>query len=193
MQKRSHKLLASALLQSRQGFDARRFEWAFLFGSFQPDCNPLTYLKGSWRAGTLCGHNFSNSQRFVNRKIQKLQERKARWTMWQYYTLGKLTHYLADAFTYPHNENYPDSMLCHHQYETDLRAYLEKYLADREVRRENARRDVTLALRRLHRQYMDGVADMRKDVQFILKATSLLMAGCLPELEREALPAASAA
>ena len=52
---------------------------------------------------------------------------------------------------------------------------------------------MTLALRRLHRQYMDGVADMRKDVQFILKATSLLMAGCLPELEREALPAASAA
>ena len=26
---------------------------------------------------------------------------------------------------------------------------------------------------------MAGVADMRKDVQFILKATSLLMAGCL--------------
>ena len=65
--------------------------------------------------------------------------------MWQYYTLGKLTHYLADAFTYPHNENYPDSMLCHHQYETDLRAYLEEYLADRALRREKSRRDVTLA------------------------------------------------
>ena len=32
-----------------------------------------------------------------------------------------------------------------------------------------------------------GVADMRKDVQFILKATSMLMAGCMP------VPAAAAA
>ena len=145
MQKRSHKLLAATLLENTQGFQARRFELAFLFGS----------------------------------RISRLQRRQ-RWTIWQYYTLGKLTHYLADAFTYPHNENYPDSMLCHHQYETDLRAYLEEYLATRALRREKFRQDVADALQELHRQYMAGVADMRKDVQFILKATSLLMAGCLP-------------
>ena len=108
MQKRSHKLLAATLLENTQGFQARRFELAFLFGSFQPDCNPLTYLKGS------------------------------------------------------------------------LRAYLEEYLATRALRREKFRQDVADALQELHRQYMAGVADMRKDVQFILKATSLLMAGCLP-------------
>ena len=71
-------------------------------------------------------------------------------------------------------------MLCHHQYETDLRAYLEEYLATRALRREKFRQDVADALQELQRQYMAGVADMRKDVQFILKATSLLMAGCLP-------------
>ena len=73
----------------------------------------------------LRGHNYSNSQHYIYSRISRLQRRQ-RWTIWQYYTLGKLTHYLADAFTYPHNENYPDSMLCHHQYETDLRAYLEE-------------------------------------------------------------------
>ena len=179
MQKRSHKLLASTLLENVQGFRARRFELAFLFGSFQPDCNPLTYLKGSLRAYKLRGHNYSNSQCYIYSRISRLQ-RRDRWTIWQYYTLGKLTHYLADAFTYPHNENYPDSMLCHHQYETDLRAYLEEYLTTRALRREKFRQDVAGALQELHRQYMAGVADMRKDVQFILKATSLLMAGCLP-------------
>ena len=61
-----------------------------------------------------------------------------------------------------------------------LRAYLEEYLATRALRREKFRQDVADALQELHRQYMAGVADMRKDVQFILKATSLLMAGCLP-------------
>ena len=47
--------------------------------------------------------------------------------------------------------------------------------------------NVVSALQELHRQYMAGVADMRKDVQFILKATSMLMAGCMP------VPAAAAA
>jgi len=58
-------------------------------------------------------------------------------------------------------------------------AYLEEYLATRALRREKFRQDVADALQELHRQYMAGVADMRKDVQFILKATSLLMAGGL--------------
>ena len=181
MQKRSHKLLASALLQSRQGFDARRFEWAFLFGSFQPDCNPLTYLKGSWRAGTLCGHNFSNSQRFVNRKIQKLQERKARWTMWQYYTLGKLTHYLADAFTYPHNAHFPDGLMDHHRYETDLRAYLESYLEEQPLPAESANGSLTAAIAELHQEYLEAErSGMSQDVRYILAATGLLVAECCP-------------
>ena len=53
MQKRSHKLLAATLLENTQGFQARRFELAFLFGSFQPDCNPLTYLTVSYTHLTL--------------------------------------------------------------------------------------------------------------------------------------------
>lgn len=179
LQKRSHKLLASMLLESEHGFRAKRYELAFLFGSFQPDCNPLTYLKGSRRARKLRGHNFSNSQLYINQHIRMLQER-VRWNIWQYYTLGKLTHYLADAFTYPHNDNYPESLLDHRRYEDELRQYLAKYLSQRTVRREQARHDLVTAIDELHQQYMDSVADMRRDVQYILQATAMLMAGCLP-------------
>ena len=181
MQKRSHRLLASALLRSQQGFHAKRFELAFLFGSFQPDCNPLTYLKGSWRGQKLRGHNFSNSQLYIYTRIHRLQ-RRTHWTMWQYYTLGKLTHYLADAFTFPHNEHYPDTLLEHHQYETDLRAYLESYLEQRTLRRKQFREDVASAIAQLHMYYQQAAADQRMDVQYILEATSLLMAGCRPQL-----------
>ena len=73
MQKRSHKLLAATLLENTQGFQARRFELAFLFGSFQPDCNPLTYLKGSLRAYKFRGHNYSNSQHYIYSRISRLQ------------------------------------------------------------------------------------------------------------------------
>ena len=181
MQKRSHKLLASALLESQRGFSAKRFEWAFLFGSFQPDCNPFTYFKGSLRGQTLCGHNFSNSQSFINKRIQRLQERTARWTMWQYYTLGKLTHYLADAFTSPHNDHFPDGLMDHHRYETDLRLYLEEYLEEQPPQVETVDRDLPDTIAELHQEYLSAAAGgMNQDVRYILEATRLLVGGCVP-------------
>lgn len=179
MQKRSHTLLASSLLKSENGFSTRRYEWAFLFGSFQPDCNPLSYLKGSIRSQLLRGHNYPNSKPYILSRIARLQRRK-RWTIWHYYTLGKLTHYLADAFTYPHNEHYPNTLLSHHQYETDLRAYLAEYLAGRTLRRQQRRSDLCAALTSLHEQYASAEADQARDVEFILTATGLLMASCTP-------------
>ena len=179
MQKRTHTLLARTLLRSEMGFAAKRFELAFLFGSFQPDVNPFSYLKGSLHYNKLKGHNYANSRNYINAKIVKLQHRQF-WTVWQYYTLGKLTHYLADAYTYPHNENYPNTMLDHHCYETDLRKFMRGYLAHRYIRRQQARRDLVAALEELHQQYMEARASMIRDANYILKATGLLMAGCLP-------------
>ena len=180
MQKRSHTLLASALLRSHAGFQARRFELAFLFGSFQPDCNPFTYLKGSLRFQTFGGHNYTNSHDYIYAHIRRLQQRHKVWTMWQYYTLGKLTHYLADAFTYPHNENFPDTMLDHHRYETDLRQYFSGYLAHRTPRQLPSAGELTAALEALHKEYMASRSTMRRDTQYILLATRMLMAGCVP-------------
>lgn len=179
MQKRTHTLLARTLLRSEMGFAAKRFELAFLFGSFQPDVNPFSYLKGSLHYNKLKGHNYANSRNYINAKIVKLQHRQC-WTVWQYYTLGKLTHYLADAYTYPHNDNYPNTMLDHHCYETDLRKFMRGYLAHRYIRRQQARRDLVAALEELHQQYMETRASMIRDANYILKATGLLMAGCLP-------------
>lgn len=185
MQKRSHKLLAGALLQSHQGFDARRFELAFLFGSFQPDCNPLTYLKGSsFHGPKFQGHCFPSSWAYIESRIQRLQARR-QWTMWNYYTLGKLTHYLADAFTYPHNEIYPDGPLNHHRYETALRLRLAEVLESRRPRLQSRCGDLTEALDTLHHQYLrGGVSGPDRDIRYILAATALLMAACCPASAR---------
>ena len=179
MQKRTHTLLARALLRSETGFSARRFELAFLFGSFEPDVNPFSYLKGSLRHNKLKGHNYTNSRAYINAKIVKLQRRR-QWTIWHYYTLGKLTHYLADAFTFPHNENYPDSLIAHRAYEDHLRVYLAEYLRGRPLRLEQVRRDLPLVIDELHRRYMETQADVGQDARYILEANLLLMAGCLP-------------
>ena len=180
MQKRSHALLASALLRQEEGFSARRYAWAFLFGSFQPDCNPLSYLKGSLRCRKFGGHTYGNAQPYILSRIRRLQNR-SRWTLWQYYTLGKLTHYVADAFTYPHNDHFPDGLLDHHRYERDLRRYFPGYLArNGTAAPADPRRDLLAELDRLHRQYVSAVSGVDRDCRYILLATSLLMAGCCP-------------
>ena len=180
MQKRSHKLLASMLLQSQHGFAARRYELAFLFGSFQPDCNPLSYLKGSLRARKFRGHNFSNSQLYINAHIARLRQCRS-WTTWQYYTLGKLTHYLADAFTFPHNDTYTDSLMAHRRYEHDLRLYLSSNLDRTVLRPAEATADPAAAIDRLHRQYLTATSDWQRDMRYILRANGLLLACLLPQ------------
>ena len=100
--------------------------------------------------------------------------------MWQYYTLGKLTHYLADAFTFPHNETYPDSIAAHRRYEDALRLSFSRFMAAETLRRETARADLAGALEQLHRQYVSQTSDSGRDSRFILLANELLMASVLP-------------
>lgn len=179
MQKRSHKLLASALLANTQGFRSRRYELAFLLGSFQPDCNPLTYLKGSIRARMLGGHNFANSRPYVLTRLRRL-EQKERWNLWNYYTLGKLTHYVADAFTFPHNDHWPNSLASHHFYETRLRIYLAEHLPEYIFPSFPEKQpDLIAALEALHQQYLEHQdSNLNQDTRYIVQATSLLMCCC---------------
>lgn len=179
MQKRSHKLLASTLLANVQGFQSRRYELAFLLGSFQPDCNPLTYLKGSIRARLLGGHNFTNSRPYVLTRLQRL-EQKDRWNLWNYYTLGKLTHYVADAFTFPHNEHWPDSLASHHVYETRLRIYLAEHLREYAFPDCSAEQlDLILHWKPCTGSiWRAGIPTSARDTRFIVEATGLLMRCC---------------
>ena len=179
MQKRSHRLLASFLLARSRGFSLRRYELAFLLGSFQPDCNPLTYIKGFQEGRMFRGHNFPNSREYVFSRISRLQSRR-RWNLWQYYTLGKLTHYLADAFTYPHNPHYPESLLEHRHYEDALRLELAEELRQRALLPGYRVNDLRQALEQLHQRYMAGQAGPQEDISYIIEATGLMMDACCP-------------
>ena len=172
MQKRSHLLLARRLLDAAEGFSKKRFEAAFLTGSCQPDCNPLTYLKGFFRGQRLMGHNYANARLYIFRRIRRLQRRR-RWNLWHYYTLGKLTHYLADAFTFPHNEHFPGTLADHHRYESRLRLVLELNAPAPPAVPPSA--DLPAALDRLHREYRARPSCPTRDASYILRSGAMLM------------------
>ena len=175
MQKRSHKLLASMLLESEHGFRAKRYELAFLFGSFQPDCNPLTYLKGSRRARKLRGHNFTNSRLYIESHIKLLQAR-TRWNIWQYYTLGKLIHYTTDAFTYAHNDTFPTALSDHREYEAALQDHFLEYMKQDPKVNPKIAGSVMEAIYSYHREYEAQAANIYTDTRFALNACCCVLA-----------------
>ncbi len=177
MQKRSHALLASALLRCEGGFPARRYEIAFLIGSVQPDCNPLSYLKGSARYKKFGGHTYHNARRYIQSRVRRLHNR-SRWNLWSYYTLGKLTHYIADAFTWPHNDHFPGSPLEHHTYETALRARFAEFARENTLCHSECPADFPERLEILHERYQSAPGGMDRDIRYILAANELLMAYC---------------
>jgi len=181
LQKRSHIHLARALAHAAPGFDRRRHRAAFLLGSVQPDCNPLTYLKGSRSAGCFQGHSFAGARPYLFNRMAHLKQRR-RWSLRHYYTLGKLTHYLADAFTAPHNSAFSGGPAAHHRYESELRRHLTAALAHPQCILPPVRGCPlpAAAVDALHRQYLSGEPHIQRDIDYILRATALLMASCAP-------------
>lgn len=102
---------------------------AFSLGCIQPDKNPTTYLKGSFHWQWLRGHNWDNAKKYIRKTGDRLQARR-RLKLLDFYQLGKLIHYTADAFTYTHNKTYTENLSAHRGYESDLHGKLEAYLME---------------------------------------------------------------
>jgi hypothetical protein len=167
-------------MENLQSLPAHRYEKAFLFGCIEPDYNPFTYLKGSWRARMLRGHNFSNAAPCMLHSIRKLQQ-KQDWRIREYYQLGKLIHYVTDAFTYAHNESFGKSIRGHRRYEFRLHSYFEHFIAgSKPVPQAGPELSAIEYLVDRHRQYSQASTGPQIDTQYILKTTSLVFSRLLP-------------
>ena len=123
MKSTSHRMLAHYFIDIYLFNYSASCKKAFSLGCVQPDKNPTTYLKGSLRSQWLRGHNWENAQRYIH-KIANGLERKSRLNFIDYYKLGKLIHYTADAFTYAHNLHFQADLKAHRKYEQTLDSYI---------------------------------------------------------------------
>ena len=130
MKSYDHKYLAEYL--SRTILDSHSYLQTRLFihGCVFPDHNPIGYLQGLFIGHPMKIHFTTYSIPKLQRLLAKLEEKET-LSLWDFYRLGVLTHYLADAFTYPHNETFTDSMLAHAKYESnDLHTALTGLLSE---------------------------------------------------------------
>lgn len=174
MRGESHRRLGKYLVQRYMSNIPEACINAFLIGCIQPDRNPATYLKGSFREQWLRGHNYRNARHFM-RRISRRLEKKTKWTIFDYYTLGKLIHYTADAFTSAHNECFPTDLSVHQQYEHTLQDYFLDYLRGEPAVNIRFAESVMDAIQIYHREYRISCGDIHRDSSFALSACCCIL------------------
>ena len=132
---------------------------AFIFGSIEPDINMLTYFRGSIRGEEkLRGHNYEMG------------------TVRQSFLLGKLVHYVADSFTYPHNSIFPGNLREHCQYETELHDYVNQMISSDNVNLDSIDDgiDIVEYLEEIHYRYVSEALGCENDYRHITHAISVV-------------------
>lgn len=175
MRGKSHKTLGTLLADRYMPHTPKRFVKAFLIGCVEPDRNPTTYLKGSVRRDFLRGHNYENARRYMCRIARRL-ERKRVYGLWDYYRLGKLIHYTADAFTFAHNSAFGTRLREHRQYEHSLQEHFLRYLEDCPHADAMPFSEIARGIRILHRDYSSRPRGIQTDSHFALNACSSVLA-----------------
>ena len=123
----THKQLAKYFIKNYFQALPKLYSKAFLIGCIEPDRNISTYLKGSIKYQWLRGHNWTNTKKYILRLAQRLEHKKHMKLM-DYFLLGRLTHYLADAFTFAHNAQFGHDLRIHRAYENALMIHMDTRL-----------------------------------------------------------------
>ncbi len=175
MRGKSHLCLGNYLIQHYMNDIPGRHKKAFLMGCIEPDRNPVTYLKGSLRHQWLRGHNYLNARRFM-RHISWRLEKKEKWNLFDYYTLGKLIHYTTDAFTYAHNDMFTTDLGEHMEYEVALQNHFLAYMEAPPKPELPTSQSIMDAICQYHREYRALPANIHTDTKFALKACCCVLA-----------------
>lgn len=175
MRGKSHIALGHYLLNRYLPDLPRRYRQAFLIGCIEPDRNPATYLKGSLRCQWLRGHNYHNARRFMRRISLRLEQKDA-LNLFDYYTLGKLIHYTADAFTFAHNENFPENLTGHREYEVKLQDHFLGFIQDSPQITVQLAESIMEGINSYHREYASIETNIHRDSWFALQACCCVLA-----------------
>ena len=183
MLKESHKLLGEYLISHCAKIPERRYQKLFLWGCVEPYYNYLTYLKGSLKVQPFRGHHYPNGQTRILRLVRRLR-RSHRRNVLNFYRLGKLMHYVSDAFTFSHNPEFGGHIKGHHGYEKNLNSQFQNGfcgtvfpLLDKEIVSPEA------IFLDAHRQYSATYAGLSTDLDYILKVAVSVFRLLVPEVQ----------
>jgi hypothetical protein len=167
-----HLLLAKQLVKNNSIFKVKIYRRAFIFGCIEPDINFFTYFRGSIHYQLLRGHNIPNTTNYLEHQIKKFESKKLK-TIFDYFNFGVLVHYLADSFTFPHNDSFKGSLSDHALYEEHLHYTFLKYINYKYYFFHY--RDSLTFINNYHKKYLDKKPSYKSDCLHIIKSCQYLV------------------
>ncbi|MDD4431949.1 MAG: zinc dependent phospholipase C family protein [Bacteroidales bacterium] len=168
MKTKDHLALGHFLLNLSDNAGLQKHKRAFLLGCIEPDYNMATYTRGLRNHPKFRGHNAENSYRHITKCLSEFQS-DGICSAWDYFTLGTMFHYIADAFTYPHNSFWKGSLLKHAAYEMELHTVFYKELGLRSVKRPiTLLPSLTYYFSNTHDEYSAASHTMKVDCRYII-------------------------
>lgn len=178
LRKKSHISLAMYLVDSLPEGELYRHRKAFYLGSILPDCMPsflttrheieVTFPKVRQEIAGLC-------------KIKPMKTSDMRVFCRR---LGEVMHYIADYFTFPHNQHFPGNLKEHCSYEEELKQKLRSFLKSEEAKQ--ARREalnfltpeeVCRYIQEKHAQYRKKLSCVENDIHQIIAICYQVLCG----------------
>lgn len=170
MRKKSHISLANYLMKSMKTEDLQNHKKAFYIGSILPDCVPSFITRR---------HSIDETFELLKVEISKVTDS---YDMGRgitgYYCrhLGVITHYIADYFTFPHNNIFTGTIREHCSYENDLKLAFRAYVKSDEAKRVREKTtifrtvdEICQFITEMHAEYLKAIKVIKIDCMYIVE------------------------
>jgi hypothetical protein len=127
MKTEDHKILGKHLLKPYKNHIEKKHNKLFILGCIAPDYLPNTFIRGIFKTKSFKGHNKEISEKYIKKIILRLENRRIK-TKIDFFYMGILMHYIADAFTHPHNNVFKGGYKEHMRYEEELHGIFERVI-----------------------------------------------------------------
>jgi hypothetical protein len=169
MRKKSHISLAQYLINSKEFQELLNHKKSFYIGSILPDCVPTFITRR---------HCIEDTFEILKEEIKKITDNyDVDKGITRYYCrhLGVITHYVADYFTFPHNEIFTGTILEHCNYEKDLKFALKAYVKSDMIKHNTEEVDsfrtvdeICDFIKKMHKEYLNALKAIKIDCMYIV-------------------------
>lgn len=185
MRKKSHIFLAQYLVNDIKTNQLMNHRKAFYLGSILPDCKP-SFLT--------MRHEFTGTIDMIQNRITKLTEEERKYEKSDRVfarQLGEVIHFIADYFTFPHNDVYYGSLKDHCYYEKDLKFGLKRYISQYKtspVAKKETKdgfkpfhcvQELVDFVKTAHAEYLNMKHDIESDCRYIVRICRQVVEGIL--------------
>lgn len=180
MRKKSHIILALQICEKLEQKNIIRHPYIFCLGNVLPDCVPSFLTTPHRKEAT-----FDKLQDKIIRFIEK-NNNQGCCNCFSTIKLGEIVHYIADYFTFPHNDNYPGNFVDHCHYENALKHELRRYIKSGEALKQlenlpsyNSYEDLKQYVEEQHALYVMQQSDVYADSAYIVKVCMVVVLSLL--------------